>query len=134
MINIFIRLLFLILTVFTSHSSTLLANNATPYQSRVDLINELEKDLSNVGEIVDDKIYITPSSFHVSQNHIFLNFRGLFIPVANLSTDSKGLYISLEDFRAGLWGNTWICPNPDCGYENYDAVNYCGICGTRKPR
>jgi hypothetical protein len=31
-----------------------------------------------------------------------------------------------------FWGDTWICPNPDCRYENYDAVDYCGICGTRR--
>jgi hypothetical protein len=30
----------------------------------------------------------------------------------------------------GLWGDTWTCPNTHCGYENYEAVSYCGICGT----
>lgn len=28
------------------------------------------------------------------------------------------------------WGETWICPNKKCGYENYDGIDYCGICGT----
>lgn len=30
----------------------------------------------------------------------------------------------------GLWGDTWTCPNKRCGYENYEAVSYCGLCGT----
>ncbi len=32
----------------------------------------------------------------------------------------------------GVWGQTWICPKPSCGYENYEAVQYCGICGTSR--
>ena len=27
------------------------------------------------------------------------------------------------------WGDTWTCPNPDCRYENYVGLDYCGICG-----
>jgi hypothetical protein len=30
----------------------------------------------------------------------------------------------------GVWGHTWICPNPDCLYENYEGIDYCGLCGT----
>lgn len=26
---------------------------------------------------------------------------------------------------------TWIC---SCGYENYDKISYCGVCGREKPR
>lgn len=29
----------------------------------------------------------------------------------------------------GIWGETWACSNPHCGYENYDGINYCAICG-----
>jgi hypothetical protein len=29
-----------------------------------------------------------------------------------------------------IWGDTWICPNENCGYENYDGINHCGLCGT----
>ncbi len=134
MTAIFRCFLFLLLITFTSHCPASPSNNAPMHQNRIDLINELKKDLSNIGEIIDDKIYIKPGSISVYQSHISLNFRGLLIPVTSLSTDSNGVYISLGDFLEGLWGDTWICPNPACGYENYDAVNYCGICGTRKPR
>jgi hypothetical protein len=41
-----------------------------------------------------------------------------------IDTESQGLYIFYD---------TWICPNPHCGYENYDEINYCGICGSKKP-
>lgn len=137
MTNILRSFLFLILIAFTSHSPILHAENVTFHQSRADLINELEKDLSNIGEIIDDKIYIKADSIYVSQNHIFLNFRGLFIPLTSLSTDANGVYISLEEVRrsllTGIWGDTWICPRKDCGYENYTAINNCAICGTRRP-
>jgi len=31
--------------------------------------------------------------------------------------------------ECGIFGDTWICQNPNCGYENYTAVSRCGICG-----
>lgn len=133
MTNIVRYFLFLLLITFTSHCPALPDNNASKHQSRIDLINELKKDLSNIGEIIDDKIYIKPGSIYVYQSHIALNFRGLLIPVASLSTDSNGVYIPLEELMEGLWGETWICPRKDCGYENYTAINNCAICGTRRP-
>ncbi|WP_155117196.1 zinc-ribbon domain-containing protein [Candidatus Protochlamydia amoebophila] len=24
-----------------------------------------------------------------------------------------------------------MCPNLNCGYENYNNVNFCGVCGTK---
>ena len=29
---------------------------------------------------------------------------------------------------------TWICPKPTCGYENYVGIEYCGLCGTKRAR
>jgi hypothetical protein len=26
----------------------------------------------------------------------------------------------------------WICPNKACGYDNYDGIRYCGLCGTER--
>ena len=34
----------------------------------------------------------------------------------------------------GIWGNTWTCPNSNCGYENYESIRYCGLCGTDRYR
>lgn len=31
-----------------------------------------------------------------------------------------------------LFPSTWYCPNPKCGYENYEGLDYCAMCGTRK--
>jgi hypothetical protein len=28
--------------------------------------------------------------------------------------------------------NEWICPNKSCGYDNYDGIRYCGLCGTER--
>lgn len=28
--------------------------------------------------------------------------------------------------------NEWICPNKACGYDNYDGIRYCGLCGTER--
>lgn len=29
--------------------------------------------------------------------------------------------------------NEWKCPKEGCGYDNYDDIQYCPLCGTRKP-
>jgi hypothetical protein len=28
----------------------------------------------------------------------------------------------------------WICPNERCGFCNRDFADYCGLCGTQKPK
>jgi len=33
---------------------------------------------------------------------------------------------------AGWFPNTWRCSNPACGYENYEGINYCALCGKRR--
>lgn len=30
----------------------------------------------------------------------------------------------------GCWGGTWDCSK--CGYENYEGIPRCGICGKRR--
>jgi hypothetical protein len=30
------------------------------------------------------------------------------------------------------WGDTWTCPKETCGYENYEGIEYCGLCGTKR--
>ncbi len=36
-----------------------------------------------------------------------------------------------KEFKAH-WSSVWSCPT--CGYENYDEMGYCSICGEKKPR
>lgn len=28
--------------------------------------------------------------------------------------------------------STWICKNPDCGYDNMEGIIYCPLCGKSK--
>src|SRR5271170_2625173 len=37
---------------------------------------------------------------------------------------------SIETF--GIFPDTWRCSNPKCKYENYDGINYCALCGTKR--
>ena len=37
-----------------------------------------------------------------------------------------------EDFKLGVFGETWTCEYPYCGYVNYDYARSCGLCG--RPR
>jgi rubrerythrin len=32
--------------------------------------------------------------------------------------------------NTGIWGDTWECKR--CGYENYEMINKCSVCGTKK--
>lgn len=41
--------------------------------------------------------------------------------------------ITINKVKTGIWGDTWFCPNPNCGYENYTGINNCALCGTRQP-
>ncbi len=55
---------------------------------------------------------------------------GNLIPVQHLSCDDNGVFILIQDIQAGRGRQeTWICRNPDCRYENYVGINYCGLCG-----
>ncbi|CAB4164316.1 hypothetical protein UFOVP816_18 [uncultured Caudovirales phage] len=48
--------------------------------------------------------------------------------------------IAMSPLRADTIYNTrkfevkdeWICPNKSCGYDNYDGIRYCGLCGTER--
>lgn len=40
---------------------------------------------------------------------------------------------TVKTFTAGIWGDTWVCPNINCAYENYTAINRCALCGTQQP-
>lgn len=57
---------------------------------------------------------------------------GVLIPVQHLSCDANGFFTSLQDIQVGKARESWVCPNPDCGYENYVGIDYCGLCGTSR--
>jgi hypothetical protein len=37
-----------------------------------------------------------------------------------------------QTYIAGWFPKTWTCPNHSCGYDNYDGIDYCSLCGTRR--
>ena len=37
---------------------------------------------------------------------------------------------SIETVR--YFPDTWHCSNPKCKYENYEGINYCALCGTKR--
>lgn len=43
-------------------------------------------------------------------------------------------YNVIEYEVKGILKDTWICPNKKCGYENYDGIEYCCLCGTKRKR
>lgn len=34
--------------------------------------------------------------------------------------------------NSSIFPSTWTCPNRSCGYENYEGVSHCAICGSRR--
>lgn len=53
------------------------------------------------------------------------------------------LFIALKGFGQSVEVNsgcnvakwfpqTWQCSNPACGYENYEGIDYCALCGKRR--
>lgn len=35
-------------------------------------------------------------------------------------------------FDSRLFPDTWRCSNPKCKYENYEGIDYCAMCGTKR--
>ncbi len=101
-----------------------------------------------IEKIAENKIYLKPTIVYVAKNGIFINVQGNLLAVNHLEMDQEGVYINkdrlINDYLQklsepdlevrGIWGDTWKCPKEDCGYENYEGVDRCAICGTRKPR
>lgn len=84
-------------------------------------------------KVCDSRVYIEPDSIYVAPNGIFLNLAGEWLQIQSLSSDKNGIFVSLREIEAGIWGDTWKCPKRSCGYENYASVRYCALCGTKQP-
>jgi len=91
--------------------------------------------LFNTVAVIENKVYIQPDSIYISPNQIYVRIEGDLIPIQHLSCDGSGVFISIEDIQTGRGRQeTWICRNPDCRYENYVGIDYCGLCGwSRNP-
>lgn len=38
----------------------------------------------------------------------------------------------IEIVKIGFFPDTWTCPNENCRYQNYEGINYCGLCGSSR--
>jgi len=41
-------------------------------------------------------------------------------------------YIQIESVSMRYFPDTWRCSNQKCRYENYDGIDYCALCGTKR--
>lgn len=44
----------------------------------------------------------------------------------------RPMILRAEDIVVRYVHHTWTCQNPNCGYENFDGIEYCGVCGTKR--
>lgn len=126
------RAFFLFSLLLLSYSCNCFALNFEEPELDIDLFLSTNRE-------ENQKLYIEPEMVYVAPNQILLNIGQHWLPVRQLRTDANGVYVSLGEVltqakKLGIWGETWTCPNPDCGYENYDRISHCAICGTKKPR
>lgn len=78
-----------------------------------------------------EKFYIHPSNIYFSSHQIFVKISEDLIPIQQIFCDDNGIYTTVQDIEAGRGRRaTWICPK--CGYENFDGINHCGLCGTNR--
>lgn len=87
---------------------------------------------SGVENTVDEKVYINPWMLQVVESGIFLYLREEWVQIQSVSHDEQGIFVFFEEIQAALWGDTWICPNRVCGYVNYEGIDTCPLCGTKK--
>lgn len=113
MCNFFYKSLFLI--TLLAYFSTGSANDAYCCQRL-----PLEEAL-----VVDDKIYLDPTSVYIAANGIFVNIQDEVIAVGGLFSDDHGIYFLLSEYHAKR-ENGWICIK--CGWKNNDDRAWCANC------
>lgn len=65
---------------------------------------------------------------------LFYKFLAMLIILLFLTLKAFGEPIAVRGGCnvAGLFPNTWRCSNQACGYENYEGIDYCALCGKRR--
>lgn len=67
--------------------------------------------------------------FIFSSSDVFADFH---VECPECNTQIK---IEIERIQGGrFFPDTWICPKKSCGFSNYDGIEYCGLCGTKRIR
>lgn len=108
-------------------SSICLANDSTSSDQK----NSSQKNciFHSIGE--EDKFYIDADNIRFISNKIYISVSGSLIPIEHLGSDDQGIFVSIEEIETGARRQqVWVCPKSTCGYENYEGIDYCALCGT----
>lgn len=88
--------------------------------------SNLEECHAKILDMTDNKFYVEPGTIYISPKEILLNVSGEFLPVKNLFSDDKGIFVLAEEILiAKSKESPWICAW--CGQDNYGG-NYCTTC------
>ena len=113
---------FLILSLLLMCASNCFANDCELSDSETNLCTQITS-------VLDDKVYLAPETFCITQDQILVEFEGQLLSVGNISVVSNGFYISVEEMLAaiGKKQDTWKCRW--CGRSNDMKDRWCARCG-----
>ena len=115
-----VRKLFLVLAIFLAYACSTFA----------DTINEnhlpIDSFLSS-NRVVNNKVYLMPGMVYMAPNQILLNMEGDFLPIENLSADSEGVFVTIDEIVIAAEKRTWRCNG--CRRVNSMEDRYCTRCG-----
>lgn len=87
---------------------------------------------------VDDEITALEKSIaankHIKHRNVKMIYIWIAIIFGGLAVLSTQSVFSTDKIMGRWMPDTWRCPNLDCQYDNYEGMDYCGLCGTPKPR
>jgi hypothetical protein len=94
---------------------------------------------------VDNEVRSLKSEIHCQNsrsNHMFYKMLSILLILLFLTINAFGeicpcCYRELEpsaeiSLERRYFPDTWRCSNPKCGYENYDGITHCALCGTKR--
>ncbi len=79
---------------------------------------------------VDNEVRSLKSELNCSQRNdpMFYKLLVMLIVLLFVTVNAFGESIVLSRY----FPDTWTCPNRSCGYQNYEGIDYCALCGTRR--
>ncbi len=111
---------FLVLSLFLAYASTCFAINVD--------ISELDvNSFLNSSKVIDNKVYLDPETISITSNQILLNTGHCVLPIANLSVDTEGVFITIEEMVMAAKKESWKCRW--CQRVNSMEDRWCARCG-----
>jgi hypothetical protein len=77
--------------------------------------------------VIDNKIYLEPETISITSSQILLNIGNYVLPIANLSVDTEGVFITIEEMVMAAKKATWKCWW--CQRVNSMKDRWCARCG-----